>query len=465
MVVGVATLEEQVSRVWNPDVRSLVKEAYASYNSGVARACIILTWVAVCADIIAKARRLADEGDGDARENVLLVDKAHEAGLKGGAAKMMSDVEGGILETARKLDLIDSIAERELERLREDRHICAHPSLRTIDEIYEPKIEYARAHFVTALDVLLVHPPRQGQRAELSFRTHVADESFTGDAEYIAKAFFQDVRERTKRKIVEFAVKHAYKEPEESPKPPGPVVVADRMASCIETFALHDRPLVRAAMEKFHDSLSYIASDNFVRVVSRFSNLDVFWETLQTADKSRIKALVEQMETKAYEEYSDSDRRLLSLASSPFSRSDIPEVKEAFDAADVLIRAELIERRPSIFLAQHLPRLVHDAYSFYVARKVVTSAVVPCAKHMDSVQLLKEVLMSWALNRQCRTSMTLPEEAVVLFTGTTHLYPESSHVWEEFLSKVREYDDDTNYYDYFELESVLRSMRGGVENG
>ncbi|MFH9016636.1 hypothetical protein ACH4C6_35790 [Streptomyces sp. NPDC017943] len=46
-------LEERVNRVFNPDLRPLVSEAYRCYVSGSARGAIVLTWTAVCADLIA----------------------------------------------------------------------------------------------------------------------------------------------------------------------------------------------------------------------------------------------------------------------------------------------------------------------------------------------------------------------------------------------------------------------------
>src|SRR5699024_2075434 len=61
---NVIDLQEQVGRVYNPDVRPLVAEAVRAYSTGSARSAIILTWTAVCADLIFKFERLADDGDG-----------------------------------------------------------------------------------------------------------------------------------------------------------------------------------------------------------------------------------------------------------------------------------------------------------------------------------------------------------------------------------------------------------------
>lgn len=77
----------------------------------------------------------------------------------------MQDVERELLAKTGALELIDAIERRQLERIREDRHLCAHPSLRPLGTFVMPSVECARAHLVTALEALLIHPPSQGRRA------------------------------------------------------------------------------------------------------------------------------------------------------------------------------------------------------------------------------------------------------------------------------------------------------------
>jgi hypothetical protein len=57
-------LEERVNRVFTPDVRPLVQEAHRCYAT---RAANVLTWTAVCADLIHKAEILKEDGESDAR--------------------------------------------------------------------------------------------------------------------------------------------------------------------------------------------------------------------------------------------------------------------------------------------------------------------------------------------------------------------------------------------------------------
>lgn len=60
-------LEEPVNRVFNPDLRPLVSEAYRCYVSGSACGVIVLTWTAVCADLISPPQRGREPREGPGR--------------------------------------------------------------------------------------------------------------------------------------------------------------------------------------------------------------------------------------------------------------------------------------------------------------------------------------------------------------------------------------------------------------
>jgi hypothetical protein len=205
-------LEEQIARVVNAEVRPLVREAYRCYTAGAARAAIVLTWTAVCADLIDKIATLQQSGEPEARDLTTAVESA-QGSLSRDSVRAMQEVEGSLLETSRTLELIDVTQELHLERLREDRNLCAHSSLRPLGELFNPPLEYARAHLFVALDAVLVYPASQGRTVVKAFAAHVLDPAFVGDPEHIAHAFFRQVRPATQRRVVEallFAMNPAY---------------------------------------------------------------------------------------------------------------------------------------------------------------------------------------------------------------------------------------------------------------
>ena len=70
-----------------------------------------------------------------------------------------------------ELEIIDAIDKRSLERIREDRNLCVHPSLRPFSEEYHPTPEVARAHLAVALDVLLIIVLRRAARFWVFMKT------------------------------------------------------------------------------------------------------------------------------------------------------------------------------------------------------------------------------------------------------------------------------------------------------
>lgn len=61
--------------------------------------------------------------------------------------------------------MLSPIENEDLDRLRLDRHRCAHPSMITLDDLYRPTAELARCHMRNAVEHLLSRPPVQGREA------------------------------------------------------------------------------------------------------------------------------------------------------------------------------------------------------------------------------------------------------------------------------------------------------------
>ncbi|MBB5152543.1 hypothetical protein [Saccharopolyspora phatthalungensis] len=242
-------LEDRVNRVFNPDVRPLVQEAYRCYVSGSARGAIVLTWTAICADLIAKAQILHEEGEGEAADLVSQVEKA-QSSEESEAIPIMLNLEKTLLAITEKLELIDFTQRKQLERIRDDRHLCAHPSIRPLGELYEPTMEYARAHLVAALEAVLVHPPSQGRKIVQSFLTHVVDPGFIFDTEYLTYTFFDRVRPSSRFKVVEAAAKFAVLAIDDDAITISPEEFANRMAKCLRSFARRDAYLATQAVAK-----------------------------------------------------------------------------------------------------------------------------------------------------------------------------------------------------------------------
>ncbi|WP_393077355.1 hypothetical protein [Streptomyces sp. LN704] len=434
-------LEEQISRVANADVRPLVREAHRCYTAGAARAAIVLTWTALCADLIDKIGTLHQSGEAEAAELTGKVGAA-QGKLDRASVIAMQGVESTVLDTAVALELIDATQKLQLERLREDRNLCAHPSLRPLGEPFNPPLEYARAHLIVALDAVLVHPASQGRKVLAAFAEHILDPGFIGDPLHIAHAFFRQVRPAARRKVVEFAARHAMLEPELPDHPSvAPTDVADRMAQCLRIFAAEDRTLVAELMGKFAERWAKLPVEVQRRTLQRLGDLDAFWAGLDDAVRSHLDAMVREigerhrgLESWQEPQLEPVEAEVLALVAVTEVRMTLPSLEPALAGLRSRRRAEVIAQRPGPYFGDQVAIVLTEVDSFDLGELSARIAVLPNAPHLTLDQL-RAALGAWASNSQCWGRGVI-EHVVRFYHATAHLGVARNQVWREFLDKL-----------------------------
>jgi len=164
--------------------REYVREAIMCYRAGAYRSAIVNSWIAVVFDLIDKVRELALAGDAvaatinDRYETYLAqIEAGNDQGIKNAL-----EFERSIVATCRdELQFFNHQQLRDLDRLREDRHQCAHPSFQRIGEPYRPSAEQARLHLRNAVEHVLSQPPVQGRSAIAALETEISSEYFPKD--------------------------------------------------------------------------------------------------------------------------------------------------------------------------------------------------------------------------------------------------------------------------------------------
>jgi hypothetical protein len=449
-------IEQQVRRVWGPDVRPTVSEAWRCYGSGAYRACLAMTWAAVCADLIDKVTRLADEGEGEAQPLTKKIRIAQAAGLSPDGVRAMQEVEREIIQVAVRTELLDDVTARELERLREDRHLSVHPSLRAMGETYTASAEYARAHLATALDGLLTQPPSQGRKAVERFVEHISDATFVPSSGYITHVFHDQVRTAARRGIVDLAAKHALLELP-AVDPPGSVAIADRMAACLQIIAARDRDFVRESVAKIVDRLEHTTNEVLIRALGRAGDLDVLWEILSGPLVDRIRDLIAALPLPpedGWEGLSADQANLLSIAAVAPARDVVPIVLKRFETTSVTARAAVMARRVTPFFMTYVPGILEGAGGWRMAEALTQQAVLPYAPLLD-LETLGKALNAWSENSECRTAGDMTVHAVELYRGTSHLRPNDHSIWQDFIARVRTHEPVGSYYRYNSLETEL----------
>lgn len=180
MTSPLSDLDELILKCRDEKAKSYIKEAVSCYKSGAFRSAIVSTWIAVSFDIIDKLKDLSLAGDKEAEQQLDEFEKARKAGDIAKSLKFERD----ILAISRdKLELISHIEFIDLDRLQQDRNRCAHPSMTTDGEIFNPSAELARVHIRSAVEYLLQYPPAQGKYALDALLKEVDSEYFPNNLE------------------------------------------------------------------------------------------------------------------------------------------------------------------------------------------------------------------------------------------------------------------------------------------
>jgi hypothetical protein len=176
-------IEGALARVAGP-ARQLADEASRCLRVGAYRASVVTTWSAIVFDVIEKIEALQALGD----PRVASV-HARIAAIfsEPSVSKRIQDL--GAFETdiasicENTLQIVSDAEARSLERIKEERNFCAHPSFNVDRELYLPSYEQALSHLSSAIRLVLTRQPIEGGPAVERACSLIASLSFPEDVE------------------------------------------------------------------------------------------------------------------------------------------------------------------------------------------------------------------------------------------------------------------------------------------
>lgn len=447
-------LELLSARVWNPDIRPLVDEALRCYNAGAVRSCIVATWAAVSADIIAKLVGLADEGHAQADEFRASVEKAQQAGLSGDGVREMQSIERALIDRAMDFELIDSIEAREMRRIQEDRNLCAHPSLRAEGQAYEPHAEVARGHLAVALTALLVNPPTQGRPLVAEFCTYMSDPLFVESKRQIRARFFDRARVATRRSIIAVAAKSAllHVDPPDVTVPSADL--ARRMVFALRAFAEADHEAIRMGVSALRDRFSRADVTQHLGTLALMAHDAYYWEVVDAAVADRLQNFIADPDTPMNNVLA----MVLGTVTSREARNRLPALVQRFEQLSPEERQYVVNvAGPDEYFVDSIITLMAEAWNFRVAEQA-GYLLVAHARYL-SVETLERALAVWFDNYECRKAARMPGYAVLLYEGTAHLGRSRQTPFTEFVARCKQArldeQDKDDFYDYPALAALL----------
>lgn len=200
MDTGFVDMDILLTKVRNHQSKIYFLDAVKAYKAGALRAAMTSVWVALVYDIIAKYRELSAMGDAAATAFLQSWDNATIAG----DIRKLLQLEASIIEDAtNNTQVVNHIAGKHLERLREDRHLCAHPAFSAEAELFEPSPELVRLHLVNTVDLVLAQEPLQGKAIFDLFDADVQSPGFptqiTRALDYVEQRYLERVRAQNVR--------------------------------------------------------------------------------------------------------------------------------------------------------------------------------------------------------------------------------------------------------------------------
>jgi hypothetical protein len=188
-------LDAQLMRIRDYRTRTYFSDALKCFRAGAFRSAVAATWVTVAYDLIAKYRELSSLGDAEATRFIFAWDQARIANQ---TARLL-ELERTLLTHAHeRMAIIDAMTLRALNRLYEDRHLCAHPAFANQDDLYEPPADLARAHMAVAVESLLSQPPIQGKSFFEAFSVDILSPGFPSTSnlvhDYVEHKYLRTMR-------------------------------------------------------------------------------------------------------------------------------------------------------------------------------------------------------------------------------------------------------------------------------
>lgn len=296
---GFVDLDILLTRIRQPQSKTYFLDAVRSYKAGALRAALSSAWVAVVYDLIAKYRELDALGDGAAATFI----QSWDAATAAGDVRRLLELEARIVEDATaNTQIINRQAGTHLERLRQDRHLCAHPAFSAEAELFEPTPELARLHLVNAIDLVLSQEPRQGKAIFEQFDVDVQSAGFpTAHAkilDYVEQRYLARVRQQNVRNFGTVLAKSLLKG-----VPPQWEIQRRKIVSSL--VAVRDRapnswPDVSQAIIRLIDA---IEPDNRQRAIAFVAAFPDFWPLLEAPTRTALQETVDNADATDIADY------------------------------------------------------------------------------------------------------------------------------------------------------------------
>lgn len=404
-------LDELTLQVRSPEVRTYVAESVRALRAGALRSAVLSLWVAVVFDIIEKIRELAASGDPQASSEVSRLD----GWIATGSVQALQAFETGILQLAHsQYEFLSTLELADLERLRQDRHRCAHPAFTADGALYQPSPEQVRAYTVAAVQALLAHPPVQGRSALNRLQAEVGGLAFPQQVDLVVAYLGPKYLDRGKASLVANIVALFLKDVV-SPTPH-----ADRSRALHVLTAVNQRQHAtywQVMSRRLPDLVSQAAEPQLENVLAVLASDQHTWNVLPEAEKVRLQAFVTQAQVP--------EVLLIAHQVPPLAAQARTRLHSLH--GDVLVPALLAH--PSEALAPLAVDRLVEAKTYREGWQFLDT--VQAMLEFLSEGDLKRVLAAARTNDQIHSAGNIPQRLTTLLRSTASRWPQLQAEWVE----------------------------------
>lgn len=432
----IADLDELVLKVRNPLSRVYISEAISAYRVNALRTALVAAWIAVVQDIIGKLRELAAGDDANAAKRIKELDTA----ISGRDIPQFQKIESNLLGIAeRDFELLASHERIELERLKDDRNLCAHPAFVTEEQLFQPTPEQVRAHIVHAIIHLLQYQPVQGKSALKRIIADIVGPAFPTDQDtvytFLHGKYLKCARPVLIRNLIIVLLKALIRD--DDPSLPYSSY-GQRILHSLVAIDRSDPQQYDAVMkDKLSASIGgHLGNDIIPRLLKLLSVDRQSWGRLDVAMRTQLAAWVSS--------YTFPQTGVAEI----FDIWGIPDLRQGLETALTKLEPEeqerVIKANLRAELADRAINLYACAFSFRQAEHVAHAIILPIAQDFSSEQVIKTIEAAMA-NQQIYDAIRSPSLLARLFDETQDHYSQTQQAWARFKAFIVEKGKEDEY--------------------
>jgi hypothetical protein len=446
MEIMLTDLDELLERTHNLTSKKHINEAIISYRAGAFRSAIISSWIAVCVDIIEKIKELNTSEDSEAKIIVERLDKISPSDVKA-----MLNFENELLEMAHnKFEFISFIEKSHLERLKEDRNICAHPNFSAENMQFNPSAELVRSYIVQVVSYLLQNIPIKGKVVLDQLFNLIEEQSFPKDEEQAfrllsSNQYLGKVKIVTIRNLIIMLLKRLLID-----KDGLKFSYVEKIASALSAISRINPKVYKEVIDdKLNVFLAKATDIRLKRGLVLLSYRDELQSSIDNEIKIRFENLIEYLDVKDLIKY-----RVSNIATYGFM---FDTIINKINKLSIDEKEDLLEKTPSKILKNMAIQLFTESPSFNYSYKVGTNILIPHLKFLElnDIKILLDEIIKNKTNNKYNINQILDAGGMdeVFCSLFNELNPKimDKKIWLNFWDNIKKQGSESNFDEFKSL--------------